>query len=134
MKINYILLFIFLSVFSFAQNGKGDNNDLQLRQAMAAKYLKENSFDYKTGEAKAAHNILLEAFTKNSVVVNITTENIPDAGDKANVISLIGGLNSILVLTPTWQDLVKLEKQKVLFEDRALNRNPQLLENKAQQK
>lgn len=130
-----ILLFISSAFILNSQNNKNANDrDLSARQSLAAKYLKENYFSYKSAEAKASHIIILEAFMKTSEVISLNIDKVGDAEDKANLISFIGGLNSILVLTPTWNDLVKLEKEKLLFEDKAANRTPQLLENKAQQK
>lgn len=130
-----LIILLVLNVFiSVAQNKNVNTNDQPLRQSLAAKYLKENFFDYKTAEAKAAHAIILKAFENKSEVINLNLNNINEPTDKANLTSFIGGLNSILVLTPSWDDLVKLEKDKLLFEDKAGNRTPQLLENKAQQK
>ncbi|MBA2610337.1 MAG: hypothetical protein H0U95_00095 [Bacteroidetes bacterium] len=130
-----LIVLIVLNVFiSVAQNKSFATNDLPLRQSLAAKYLKENFFDYKTAEAKASHAIILKAFEKTSEIINLNLNNVADPEDKANLNSFIGGLNSILILTPNWDDLVKLEKDKLIFEDKALNRKPQFEENKAQQK
>ncbi len=129
-----ILLFISSAFILNAQNKNTNDKDLSIRRSMAAKYLKENYYTYRSAEAKAAHVVMLEAFMKNSEVISINTEKVGDVEDKANLNSFIGGLNSIIILTPTWDDLVKLEKEKLLFEDKASNRTPQLLENKAQQK
>ncbi|MEO6304834.1 MAG: hypothetical protein ABIP51_16860 [Bacteroidia bacterium] len=129
-----IVLLVSNVFISIAQNKNVSDNDLLLRQSLAAKYLKENFFDYKTAEAKASHIIILTAFEKNSEIIKLNVDKVADAADRANLNSFIGGLNSILVLTPTWTDLVKLEKEKLLFEDRAMNRKPQLEENKTERK
>ena len=67
-----LIILLVLNVFiSVAQNKNVNTNDQPLRQSLAAKYLKENFFDYKTAEAKASHAIILKAFENKPEVINL---------------------------------------------------------------
>jgi hypothetical protein len=105
-------------------------DDISIRQSLSAKYLKENFYEYKTAEAKSYHNILLSVFVEKTKIVNFNLDKISDQDDKKNIISFIEGLNSLLIITPSWEDIIRLEKERLLFEDRAASRTPHLLENK----
>lgn len=133
MKTTILIGFLIFSLNLFSQqntNIASPENDLLARRGLAAGYLKENNYDYKSGHAKAIHNILMEAFCKNGVVIFLDYKNVPNEDDKQNIISFVEGLNSILIITPTWEELVTLEKNKVLAEDRYSRRQPVLIENK----
>lgn len=50
--------------------------------------------------------------------------------DAKNIVSLIEGLNSIMILPLSWDMIIELETKRVLLEDKMLNRKHQLEENK----
>jgi hypothetical protein len=131
MKRIFLISLLFFTVTAFSQQKPlSPEKDVLIRKGLACQYLKENYFDYKTGTARAAHNLLLEVYKKHAEIAPVDLNTITDSGDRANLQSFIGGLSSIELLTPTWNDLLTLEKNKVLQEDRAMRRTPYYPENK----
>jgi hypothetical protein len=131
---NIVLSFLLILSFSLFSQQKpvlsiAVDKDLLIRKSLSCQYLTENQYEYVTADGKAMHNLLLEAFKLHGEIINVDVNAITNIKDKANLQSFIGGLNSILLLTPSWNDLLTFEKNRILLEDKALRRKPYYSEN-----
>ncbi|MCC6180202.1 MAG: hypothetical protein IT237_00045 [Bacteroidia bacterium] len=130
MKNYLIVLFILISVSLFSQNQDRIDLDLFQRKVLSAKYLKESNYQYQSGQGKAVHQLIIEYFNNTALIPPINYEVVKNPQDAKNIVSLIEGLNSIMILPLSWDMIIEMETKRVLLEDKMLNRNHQLEENK----
>lgn len=115
---NYKLLligFIFISFFTLQAQ---DNHDKSSRAVMASTYLPE--YTYETLDGEAAAKLILSTFkiTKTIPQINI----VGSINDRATIEKLVLQLKQLLDNPPTWDELLVLEKDRLLQEDKALRR------------
>jgi hypothetical protein len=115
---NYKLLligFIFISSFTLQAQDAHDKNN---RAVMALTYLPE--YTYETLDGDAAAKLILSAFkiTKSIPQINI----VGSIKDRATIEKLVLQLKQLLDNPPTWDELLVLEKDRLLQEDKALRR------------
>ena len=124
MKTKTILLSLSLtlvSVLSFAQNQKVDSKkDDLIRASYASYYIDETNAAYDTPYGEACANIILKAY--RGLLQIPETSSLPiDASDKIKIDQLVTKLNQLRTNPPSWEEIFKLEKERLIQWDKAIS-------------
>lgn len=117
------LSLVLVSFFSFSQNQKSDNkNDGLIRAGYASYYIEEASeaFAYDTPYGEACANIILKAY-RDLLQIPETSALPIDASDKMKIDQLVTKLNQLRANPPSWEELFKLEKERLIQWDKAIS-------------
>lgn len=124
-QILFSLSFALISFFVSAQNQKSDNkNDGLIRAGYASYYIEEASeaaaYAYDTPYGEACANIILKAY--RDLLQIPETSSLPiDANDKMKINQLVTKLNQLRTNPPSWEELFKLEKERLIQWDKAIS-------------
>jgi len=117
------LSLVLVSFLSFAQNQKSDNkNDGLIRASYASYYIEEasESVVYATPYGEACANIILKAY--RDLLQIPETSSLPiDASDKMKIDQLVTKLNQLRTNPPSWEEIFKLEKERLIQWDKAIS-------------
>lgn len=122
-KQSLITVFLLIPFFIFSQSTVKDiSKDELIRASYASYYIDEVQeanyiFNTPSGEAKA--NIILKVYRDLLIIPEVSLDNI-DAEDKAKIEKLIQKLNQLSKNPPSWDEIVLLEKERLINWDKAV--------------
>ncbi|MBX7240655.1 MAG: hypothetical protein K1X92_02820 [Bacteroidia bacterium] len=120
MKYLYILLVLFCTTqWMYAQS----MNDAQRRAILASYSLDKENFVYESPKGEACVNIILNSFrTFGELPPKLNLEGLP-LNDQLLCENLMAKLLVFQVNPPSWDDLVKMEEEKLKNWDTRVNRH-----------
>lgn len=129
----FYTLLIFSAFLSLSVTGQVHSNDEAARKRLLLPYLEQAYFEYTTAEAEAVANTLKNSYLQSLHLPSIDYSNLAK-NDQLKLESLFFGLKSLLTNpTPSWEEIIELEKARLLREDSALRRKSKYSTNTSEE-
>lgn len=98
------------------------NSDEILRKKTLIDYLDHVSLEYSTPEAEAIANITIKVFKENLIILEVNSKISNDV-DALKLESLKLAFKNLLeVNTPSWSEILALEREKLILQDKQVSR------------